>query len=149
MDILQSNSDPVALLKLSAEWDTKAKASQKLSLWSVNPYTVLEGFARQYSNLITIAVEAEVRADEGMTACALERYRLANGCYPDALEKLVPTYLKTLPRDAAGGGTLHYRLKDDGQFLLYSVGINGQDDGGKEVLNATGSIDRDQSDWVW
>ena len=146
-----SNPEPVALLKSGAECDARANASQKASLGSFNPYTaVAKLMLPAMFGCISRGVYAQVLADEAATACALERYRLANGRYPDTLEKLVPAYLKTLPRDAAGGGTLHYRLKDDGQFLLYSVGSNGKDDGGKVVLQQNGRrIDLKQGDWVW
>ncbi len=47
---------------------------------------------------------------------------------------------------------LHYRRTDDGQFLLYSVGWNGTDDGGivvrqKHPLDAW--LDMEKGDWVW
>jgi hypothetical protein len=46
---------------------------------------------------------------------------------------------------------LHYRRKDDGKFLLYSVGWNEMDDGGRETSAKTqcGSPDYTQGDWVW
>ena len=44
---------------------------------------------------------------------------------------------------------LRYRLKDDGRFLLYSVGCDGKDDGGKIVLKENGNIDLTRGDWVW
>jgi hypothetical protein len=48
-----------------------------------------------------------------------------------------------------GGQPLHYRRTDDGKFLLYSVGWNEKDDGGKAALKHDGSEDPLSGDWVW
>jgi hypothetical protein len=89
--------------------------------------------------------------NEGQIACALERYKLANGNYPETLDALVPQLIEKIPHDIIGGQTLHYRRKDGGKFLLYSVGWNEMDDGGQENLTQTkgGSIDYTKGDWVW
>jgi hypothetical protein len=96
-------------------------------------------------------VFAQVDLDEATLACALERYRLANGKYPDTLDALVPQIIQTVPHDIINGEPLHYRLTDDGGFLLYSVGWNGTDDGGATVMTkgATPHMDQTQGDWVW
>lgn len=69
------------------------------------------------------------------TETALERYRLANGHYPDALASLVPEYLKAVPLDVCTGRAnqpLRYTLKSEGRaYLLYSVGTDMRDNGGK------------------
>ena len=88
-------------------------------------------------------------ADMAMIACALERYRLANKTYPDSLDKLCPQLLDQIPHDVINGQPLKYRLSDDGQFLLYSVGWNEVDDGGKVGLNKAGGSDIKTGDWVW
>jgi len=91
----------------------------------------------------------QVTIDEAQVACALERYRLANGAYPATLENLVPAFLQKQPVDIVNGSPLHYRLKDDGHFLLYSVGYNNVDDGGKVVLEKNGRVKIEEGDWVW
>jgi hypothetical protein len=70
----------------------------------------------------------------------LERYRVAHSAYPEILDALVPQYLDKIPLDLIGGQPLHYRRTNEGKFLLYSIGWNEKDDGGKP-----GSDD----DWVW
>ncbi len=70
---------------------------------------------------------------------ALERYRLAVGVYPALLEQLVPRYLDELPQDQYAEGPLIYVLRDprgataSEAYLLYSVGKDGEDDGGAAV----------------
>ena len=87
--------------------------------------------------------------DEAIIACALERYRLANGQYPESLDQLAPSYLNEIPHDKASGKAFHYKVKKDGKFLLYSIGNKGKDNGGEIVLNHAGHIDINKSDWVW
>jgi hypothetical protein len=65
-------------------------------------------------------------------AFALAAYRADHGSYPEKLADLVPKYTATVPLDAyrANKTSLQYRREADG-YLLYSVGPNGKDDGGK------------------
>jgi hypothetical protein len=83
------------------------------------------------------------------TGIAVERYDLANGEYPATLDALMPQFIEKIPHDIIGGQPLHYRRPDDGKFLLYSVGWNQTDDGGKVAFKKDGSIDRENGDWVW
>jgi len=83
----------------------------------------------------------ETRADTQnallLTLLALRAYRLEHGAYPIALSALVPGYLKAVPDDPfALSGTLRYRLAG-AKFVLYSVGPDGNDDGGKPIFDAT------------
>lgn len=89
--------------------------------------------------------------DMARVACALERFRLANGEYPEMLDALQPRFIDSLPHDVIGGQPLIYRRTGNGQFALYSVGWNGTDDGGAVVLREhwSVSIDLEKGDWVW
>jgi hypothetical protein len=78
-------------------------------------------------------------------SCALERYRLAQNEYPESLAALMPQYLKALPIDFFSGEPLKYRRTSADEFILYSVGRNAQDDGGR--LGKT-LLER-EGDWVW
>lgn len=64
------------------------------------------------------------------TRLALELYRRAEGQWPTQLEDLVPGYLAAVPDDPFAAGPLIYRRQGDG-FALYSVGPDGQDNGGR------------------
>jgi len=44
---------------------------------------------------------------------------------------------------------LHYRRKEDGSYLLYSVGWNEKDDGGIPGVSDNGYSDYRKGDWVW
>lgn len=85
--------------------------------------------------------------NEAQIACALERYRLAHGEYPETLDALLPQFIENIPHDIIGGARLHYRRTADGKFLLYSIGWNEIDDGGQEPPRDP--IDFTKGDWVW
>ena len=63
-------------------------------------------------------------------AFALAEYHARHGSYPAKLADLVPKYVAAVPKDIFSGGELHYSRQGDG-YLLYSVGPNGKDDGGR------------------
>jgi hypothetical protein len=92
------------------------------------------------------AAIAQTVVNQAATACALERYRLANGQFPDKLEALAPQFISRLPDDVLTGQPYKYRRTDDGKFVLYSVGWNEKDDGGVPGKNL---FDKEQGDWVW
>ena len=92
---------------------------------------------------------AQTAADTTALACALERYRRRNGQFPDSLSQLVPEFIAQLPHDVINSQPLKYRRTDDGQYLLYSVGWNETDDGGKAVQSKSEEVDRLPGDWVW
>jgi hypothetical protein len=77
---------------------------------------------------------AQVEQEMAVSAIALQRYRLQTGKFPADLAALVPKYLSALPRDGMDSKTLRYRLKPDGGFVFYSVGLDGKDDGGDSTL---------------
>ena len=100
---------------------------------------------------VTVKKIANIQSsiDLARVACALERYRLAYGNYPETVDALMPQFIAQIPHDIINGQPLHYRRETNGQFVLYSVGWNETDDGGKIALRKGGSIDRENGDWVW
>src|SRR5262249_11843362 len=64
-----------------------------------------------------------------VVAVALERYRRDHGRWPESLARLAPHYLRSMPSDPYDGQPLRYRRLDDG-VVVYSVGPDGEDDGG-------------------
>jgi hypothetical protein len=101
------------------------------------------------SKSATRVARAQAGLDLALIGCALERYRLEAGRYPDALDAL-RKYLPKIPPDVISGEPLKYRLTNDGRFLLYSVGWNETDDGGMPGLTERmKKLDRTTGDWVW
>lgn len=113
-----------------------------------SPYNL---FANQMLTAYRKIIPNCARTTQGLrlaaTACALERHRLAHAEYPESLAALVPAFLRSVPRDVITGEHLHYRRNADGTFTLYSVGLDGDDDGG--VRPADPSATDADGDWVW
>ena len=73
---------------------------------------------------------------------ALRLYRADHAAYPDTLDALAPDYLAALPTDPFSGQPFHYRREADG-WILYSVGPDQDDDGGREADRGRGQEDGD------
>ncbi len=73
---------------------------------------------------------------------AIRQYRLENGELPARLVELVPKYASAVPIDPydANQGPLRYVRKPAG-YLLYSVGYDGDDDGGRPSPRESGWLD--------
>ena len=88
-------------------------------------------FEGQGTSFLGQAAEAEAERRVINTALALNRYRRKHGRYPETLQALAPEFLKSVPVDFMTGQPLHYRVAEDGHFLLYSVGLDCVDNDGK------------------
>src|SRR5207302_1517294 len=83
------------------------------------------------ANKVQDAADRTVQTfDNTVTAFAIAWYARDNGKYPDTLDQLAPKYLAQAPKDLFTGGALIYRPQGNG-YVLYSVGVNGRDDGGR------------------
>ncbi len=83
-----------------------------------------------YSRYLLKLAQAQTARNLTVTAIALKRYYLQHSAYPATLNELVPAFLSAVPADFMDGKPLRYKQRLDGDFLLYSVGNDGQDDGG-------------------
>jgi hypothetical protein len=83
---------------------------------------------------------------------AIELYRVDRGHYPASLDDLVPSILPELLIDPVSGLPFVYRtLEDDPYgrgFLLYTVGVDGADDGAKKGLANGHALMREYADDV-
>jgi hypothetical protein len=75
--------------------------------------------------------ECLARLRLAVTALALEQFRNQKGKLPDALEELKPAFLSDIPQDPFTGDDVLYRQLPKG-YVVYSVGRDLVDDGGKE-----------------
>lgn len=70
---------------------------------------------------------------------------------PENLQELIDKgFMKQMPQDPYGSGTLTYKRNGD-DFILYSWGLNFIDDGGKIVWDDNGNVDNysENSDMVF
>jgi len=78
---------------------------------------------------------------------ALAAYRADRGTYPARLAELVPKYVGEVPEDIFSGSELHYQPDAKG-YVLYSVGVNGKDDGAKTYEDCKKHKDKGWDDLV-
>jgi hypothetical protein len=88
--------------------------------------------------------------DLAIAACVLEQYKLDQGRYPETLEALPAAVRDRIPLDLISGKPLRYARQGD-RFMLYSVGWNQSDDGGKIGLTEGSNPrwDSKKGDWLW
>ncbi len=80
---------------------------------------------------------------------AIRCYRLDRADLPSTLADLVPEYLPAVPKDPFSGKALIYRRIEDA-YVLYSVGKDGVDDGGKQAESEEESwFDKDLFLYTW
>jgi type II secretory pathway pseudopilin PulG len=125
-------NDYVEIFKLPSEQRRKAADAadtrfEKTSRIHVLLHIIMPALSR----VTTIDVRGIAQLRTARAALAIERYRLAAGKLPDTLAELVPAYLDAVPKDPFDGKDLRYKKLEPG-FVVYSIGEDGSDDGGKE-----------------
>jgi hypothetical protein len=111
--------------------------------------TFLADLAPNFNRAIQTTARNQTLVNEALVVCALERYRLANGQYPETLGALTPRFLEKIPTDIIGGKPLNFQLRPDGQYVLYSIGWNEKDDGGIPGSRDPLKFELEKGDWVW
>ncbi len=119
-------------------WEGEREAFQK-ERHGIMTSAVLPALASVASK----AAEAQAGHDLARTALAAAKYRAKTSQWPAHLADLVPDYLPEVPVDPFDGKPLRMTTADGGT-VLYSVGRNGRDDGGR-----TGGKDDTDDDIVF
>lgn len=86
-------------------------------------------YARPGPDTLEMAYRSWTRLNAAAAMHALAAWRQERGKYPESLTELVPEYLPALPIDYGDRQPLRYRRLRE-HYLLYSIGNDGQDDGG-------------------
>jgi hypothetical protein len=74
-------------------------------------------------------------------ALAMHRFHARHQKWPKSASDLSPKYLKEIPIDILTGKPLHFKVVDD-QSLVYSVGLDHDDDGGVDATKNRKRIER-------
>lgn len=82
------------------------------------------------------------------TGLACRVYKSRTGEYPEDLKTLVPGLLTAVPVDPFTGKPLVYRREGKG-FIVYSVGSNLKDDGGRSTWEIPQMVMEKDDDWTW
>jgi hypothetical protein len=133
-------------LNVIEQVDVAAERVQQANFWSDVNGLPLDSPSRELlqqwlwwgANPASVAF-VQTSVNQAIVACALERFRLSNGTYPEALDKLLPELLNRVPRDAISGRPIIYQPGEGRGFILRGVGPNGTDD------RKSPSSD----DWLW
>lgn len=158
-ELLEFNLMMDSLLNIFDDEDQRYKPTELTETFKTLDYYRTPDSGAKYARLI---VAREVGQDTKATfrkvaynqfinqaaeiACALERYRLANGRYPaslKALGELLPE--ENLPRDWVNDRPPQIRLTDTG-YLLWSAGWDRKDDRGTRSQDVEAPA---EGDWVW
>ncbi len=120
--------------------EARDRTSMAISVLLGRPRKVVsEWNGKMFVGLFLPGLSAMVNAEDRGTmqfevprlGFALAAYRADHGAYPERLSDLSPRYFAKVPGDIfANDGPLHYQRQGAG-YLLYSVGANGRDDGGR------------------
>jgi len=114
-----SDSSPVPLISL---------LQYKDPIGRVLAQVLLSGTGKGHSKYVTMI--ADLRATRIFLAVVM--FKRDEGRLPQKLDELTPKYLDNIPDDPFDGKQMKYRLNPDGTWVVYSVGIDGKDDGGVE-----------------
>ena len=99
--------------------------------------------APAYTNAYTAVETQHMQREATAVAIALARFRAKHGDWPTTLSDLVPDLIEAVPVDRFTGDPLRYTLTDEGP-LLYSVGMDRDDDGGRAAERASRWVPADR-----
>ncbi|MDB6129005.1 MAG: hypothetical protein JWM04_112, partial [Verrucomicrobiales bacterium] len=102
-----------------------------------------------YIRACQVLAQRQTVVNQLQIACFLEKYRLSHQDYPETLDALEFAPGLRLPHDIVGGQSLKYRRESSTSYLLYSIGWNETDDGGKLTPDKSGGSFDEHGDWVW
>ncbi len=90
------------------------------------------------------------KRDAALAMISAESYRRAHGAWPASLSELVPGYLPSVPLDPFDGKPLRYVAPraEGGLPLLYSVGVDAVDEGGKLTTTEAGRFGVHHLHWL-
>ena len=122
----------IEITKLPLHQRQKASNTLEARLGSIsNVHVLLKNHTPSLLKIIMIELRSIAGLYAARTGLAVERYRLAEGKLPNSLTELVPACLDAVPMDPFDGNELRYKKLETG-FVVYSIGEDLSDEGGKE-----------------
>ncbi len=140
-------------------WDrdgAMGQIEQDIELLSADPiermrYALITMLMPALSRAVNSLDLIDTQRDGTIAAIAIRRWQLTNGALPASLDQLVPGLIPALPLDPVDGEPLRYAVID-GRATLYSLGGDGDDDGGaagEDPRNTRpGRYNADDGDWI-
>ncbi|RYG67954.1 hypothetical protein EON80_12610 [bacterium] len=122
----------------------QTKTIQNLPFYAILSKILFPVFTNSTDNRDAVVVQDNQRE----VALALTSYRTIHGAYPKQLKEAETLWGKPFPLDPYSQKPFGYRREAD-SFVLYSVGLNRTDDGGKDRYLTGAGIGRTDPDLVW
>ncbi len=132
--LLRLNTQCVAISRLPVEEQRPRIEAMAKTLARLPKAVQLNWVSFEKTALACCRSQADMRC--AAVTVALERYRQKHQRWPTELSELTPAFLPRVPLDALDGKPLRYRQLTDG-VMVYSVGLDGKDDGGRLDRDAT------------
>ena len=117
--------------------------------WRQDPQGLVVGLLLPaLGRAVKVDDQVALRRQGALAMLAVERYQRATGAYPADLAAVVAKGLvAAVPTDPVTGKPLGYRRLEKPDeagrnYLLYSVGFDGVDDGGRELTEEQGGFTR-------
>lgn len=148
--------DAASALERGADWKALRPGLQKLK---ADAYTRTHSRYRHFGLRLLLSksdftfedcAQNEAAKQLLLTDIAIRKFELRHRALPKALRELRPQFLDpTCGRDVFGAGDLKYKVNPEGTYLLYSVGLDGVDDGGAVPPSAGSHGFWESADMVW
>lgn len=127
--------------------DRKVKAT-RASEWPPGRYALGCLSAPGISRLADAFFRTQAELRCAIVALAVERYRLANGHWPESLDRVTPALLARVPADPYDQERLRFRRVGDA-LVIYSVGPDRTDNGGALERKSSDLKDKDLGFRLW
>ena len=138
--VLKATAGDTALLERSLLGDRRKALSERLGQVTLVVFSPLGGAQGVLEDRATMTFELD------KLAFALAAYCADHGSYPAKLADLEPKFVRKVPKDIFNDSDSHFRREGKG-YLLYSVGSNGRDDGGRGFENGRRADQNVKNDW--
>ena len=125
-------------------WKPYLDHLRSLPWYAIVSKNVIPGMEAAFMKVATL--DALVFTARVGLACRVFKSR--TGEYPEDLAALVPALLPQVPVDPFTGKPLVYRREGKG-FIVYSLGSNLKDDGGRSTWEITQLVMDKDDDWTW
>ncbi len=112
-------------------WHAREEFERLGELASGGRWGVFQGMlSGVYGRVPLLAAFAQAEYELDNMALAAEAYRIDHGAYPKTASDLTPNYLTLVPLDPFSGEPMKVKAQNGG-VVLYSIGPDMADDGGK------------------
>ena len=111
---LQDALNPESQTMDYATWKSAGEGSESIFNFMCKP------LAPATDKILYKFLRYQSEKDATVLACALERYRMKEGSFPEKLEALIPEYLPQMPPGSGSPALLSYQLNEEGYELKAS-----------------------------